>query len=128
MRALLLLLLTAACDSDETLTKYGAAGVWKLTHINDKSFSADATITFGPDGNVTGNAPCNSYFGEQTAPYPWFELSAIAATKRACAQMDSEQRYFEALSSMTLVEVSGDTLILSNDAEVSMLFTKQPDG
>jgi len=132
MRALIPLLFLAACQGDESLTAYGADGTWVLSHINDAAFKATATITFSDEGRVSGNAPCNSYAAQQTAPYPWFDLSQIIATRRACPQLSDEADFFKTLSAMTLAEVSGDVLILSNDDAETMLFTKQlttqPDG
>lgn len=124
MRPLAFLLLLAACGPDETLTGYGAAGSWTLSAIDDEAFPSRATIVFEEDGKVSGNAPCNGYGTSQTAPYPWLELGLIRATKRACADLKLEQAYFTALGSMTLVEVSGDVLVLSNDAGKTMTFTR----
>lgn len=128
MRVLALLLLITACQRDETLTAYGAEGTWRLTHMNDQAFTATATISFSADGQVQGAAPCNTYGAQQTAPYPWFTLGPIRATKRACADLTAEQDYFAALTKMTLVEVSGDVLILSNDDDETLQFKKQRDG
>lgn len=128
MRCLAALFLISACEGDESLTAYGAEGTWRLTHINEQPFEARATISFSTGGQVTGAAPCNSYRAQQAAPYPWFTLSPIMATKRACADLAAEQAYFAAMRDMTLAEVSGDVLILSNDAGGSLLFTKLTDG
>ena len=108
---------------DETLYKYGAAGkIWLLTEVNGAPFASRATIAFGEQGKVSGQAPCNRYFAKQTEPYPWFKLGPIGATKMACADLDHENIYFAALGRMTLAEVSETTLILSNDAEDLMVF------
>lgn len=128
MRFLALLLLITACQRDETLAAYGAEGTWQLTHMNDQPFAASATITFAEDGQVNGFAPCNSYGAQQTAPYPWFTLGPIRATRRACADLQAEQAYFATLTKMTLSEVSGDVLILSNDNDETLQFKKQRDG
>lgn len=120
------LLLLAACQGDETLTGYGGAGTWHLQAINDQPFTAAATLTLATDGTARGQAPCNSYSARQTAPYPWFALSPIASTKRACAALPQEHIYFETLRSMSLAEVAGPTLILSNDQGQLMQFTNQP--
>lgn len=128
MRYLALLLLVAACQRDETLTSYGAEGTWRLTHVNDQTTEIPATISFAADGQVQGKAPCNSYSALQTAPYPWFALTPIAATKRACPDLALEQDFLTALAKMTLSEVSGDILILSNDADERLQFIRQHDG
>lgn len=117
----------SACQADETLSGYGAAGVtWRLTSLDGAAFSARATLEFPEPGKISGAAPCNRYFGAQTAPYPWFKIEGLGRTKRACPELAQESAYFSALSEMTLSEVTGATLILSNDAGREMLFTAAP--
>lgn len=128
MRFLALLLFISACERDESLTAYGAEGTWILQEINGEPFEARASIVFVEDGVVSGDAPCNSYSTRQTAPYPWLELGPILSTKRACEELPAEQDYFAALAKMTLAEISGDLLILNNDADDSLLFRKQHGG
>lgn len=112
-----------ACQKDETVANYGGAErQWTLLEIDGERFAARATLRFGDDGELRGEAPCNSYFGTQTAPYPWFRAENIGATRRACPDLAAEQRYLNLLAEMTLSEVAGDTLILSNDAGREMLF------
>ncbi|MGX0974903.1 heat shock protein HslJ [Roseovarius sp. MBR-51] len=108
---------------DETVTGYGGAeAVWHLESLDGAAFAAKATLTFPAEGEFAGAAPCNGYSGRQTAPYPWFSAENVVATKRACSEMAAEALYFTALGEMTLVEVLGDVLILSNDAGREMVF------
>ena len=111
----------AACG-DETVTAYSTESVFALVSVNGAPFQTSASIDIGVAGEITGSAPCNSYRAKQTAPYPWFEIGPIAATKRACPDLEAEAIYFETLGRMTIVEVSGSTLILTNDANEEMLF------
>ena len=121
--ALAIMLLTPACKADETLSGYGAAGsVWTLRQIDKTAFTGTATITFPEAGKIAGRAPCNRYFGQQTVPYPWFKAEGIGATKMACPDLALESLYFETLQAMTLAEVSGDVMILSNDNGREMVF------
>ncbi len=118
----LALLALAGCR-DESVAGYGALGTdWRLIEIDRKPVTAPVTLRFSDKGAITGEAPCNSYFGTQTAPYPWFSLKDVAATRRACPALDQETAYLQALTSMTLSEVAGDTLILSNEAGREMVF------
>jgi len=111
------------CQGDETVRAYGAADKqWRLVDLNDTAFSASATLTFPETGRVTGQGPCNGFSATMTVPYPWFELGPIAATQRACPELDAETVYFSALSAATLSEVLGDTMILSNTEGLSMVF------
>ena len=126
MRPVLVLLALAVlsnCRDDETVAAYGGAdAVWELQELDGKSFPPGSTLTFPEPGRIAGTGPCNTFFGEQTAPYPWFKVEKLASTKRACPELDQEQEFFDALSGMTLSEVAGDTLILSNDAGRELLF------
>lgn len=118
------LALLAACRGDESLTAYGAADrVWTLRQIDNVQMSETITLTFPAAGEIAGKAPCNAFSGAQTAPYPWFKAEKIAVTRRACPALAMETAFFEALSAMTLAEVSGDTLILSNTDGREMVFS-----
>jgi heat shock protein HslJ len=120
--ALLLPLFLGYCK-DETLTGYGARGqVFVLQSINEARFAAHATISFPEEGKIAGQGPCNSFSASQDVPYPWFKAGPIAATKRACPDLDAEALYFQTLSEMTLSEVSGPNLILSTAEGAKMVF------
>lgn len=130
MRALLALLIPLAligCKSDETISGYADAGaVWTLTELDGKPFSASATISFPTKGKVNGKAPCNTYASNQTKPMPWFEMGPVMSTKMACPELAAEQQFFNSLNAMTLAEVQGNILILSNDAGREMVFKTTP--
>ena len=125
MRLILTLPLLALfqCDRDETVAAYGAADqTWALQEIDGQPFEASALLQFPEDGKITGNAPCNSYNGTLSAPYPWFEITNLTATRAACSGLEAEGVYFAALLTMTQSEVSGDILILRNDDGHEMIF------
>lgn len=130
MKPLLLIptaaLLLSACK-DETISGHADAGVvWSLVELDGTAFQASATLSFPEKGRIAGQAPCNSYSGTQTAPYPWFETGPILSTKRACPDLNAETAFFAALSKMNIAEVSGSTLILSNETGRQMVFTSLP--
>ena len=123
--ALVPLLAIPQCAPDETVSGYAdPSAVFALTELNDESFGGAVTIQFPEEGKVVGNGPCNSFSAEQTAPYPWIAIGPIAATKRACPDLDTEAAFFAALERMTLIEVSGPALILSNDDGESLVFSQ----
>lgn len=125
LRPLLILSLAGLfqCDRDETVAAYGAADqTWILQEIDGQPFEASAMLRFTEDRGIEGNAPCNSYQGTLNAPYPWFELTDLTATRAACAGLEAEGFYFAALIAMTQSEVSGDVLILRNDDGHEMVF------
>lgn len=112
-----------ACQADESLLGHGGADkTWLLQEIDGATFPARATLSFPEKGKLAGQAPCNRYFGTMDTPYPWFDASQIAATKMACPDLQAEGLFFAALAEMTLSEVSGDTLLLSNDKGREMFF------
>lgn len=122
--ALTLMASIPACQADETVARYGAADrLWELQTLNGIAFSATATLEFEPGGPVSGQAPCNRFTTTNTVPYPWFELTPIAATRMACPDLEAETTYFNALGKMTQSEVRQGTLFLRNDDGDEMVFT-----
>ncbi|WP_299551932.1 META domain-containing protein [uncultured Tateyamaria sp.] len=122
--ALTLLASIPACQADETVARYGAAGrVWELQTLNGTAFPARATLEFEAGGPVSGFAPCNRFTTTNTVPYPWFELTPIAATRTACPDLESEAAYLEAMARMTQSEVRQGTLFLRNDEDEELVFT-----
>ncbi|QJF50144.1 META domain-containing protein [Roseobacter ponti] len=119
------LMLLAGCYGDETATAYGAAGkTWVLEEIGGTAAAGRTTLLFPEPGTIAGETACNSYSASMTVPYPWFEAGPVATTRRACPAdaTASEQAYLASLQSMTLIEVLGDTLILTRDDDTSMIF------
>ena len=127
MRLLLTLPLLIAACADETVSGYADPdATYRLTHIDDRAFAAMATVSFPEKGIARGNGPCNQWSAKQTAPYPWLSLEQAAVTERACPDLAAEQTFFDTLFAMTLAEVQGATLILSNDDGTEMTFTTAP--
>lgn len=125
--ACLALIVLAACQKDETLFGYGAGDKsWQLSRLDGVTAEQKLTLEFHDDGAVRGTGPCNSFGAMQTAPYPWFNLTRMVSTKRACAALAAEHAYFTALMEMSLVEVSGTVMILSDDHGREMVFSAQP--
>lgn len=121
--ALLALVLSIPGCTDETISGYAdPATTYRLVEIAGTPFDARATITFPDEGRAAGDAPCNRWSAVQTVPYPWFDLGPIAATKRTCADLKAEDVFFATLTEMTLAEVQGPVLILSDDTGREMVF------
>jgi len=118
--------LLAACFGDETVTGYAERDIsWQLVEIDGTPFAAQTTVTLQPNGSFAGQAPCNAFSGKVIVPYPWFSVGTLAVTRRSCPALADEQRFFEALQQMTLAEVAGPTLILTNEAGREMVFAAQ---
>lgn len=112
--------------ADETLTGYGAADrTWVLQDLDGTAFDGRAIIEFPEEGAIRGQAPCNTFQGAQTVPYPWFQAENLAVTRMACPDMEAERVFFDAISDMNVAEVVGDTLILTNDDGRKMVFRSE---
>ncbi|UWQ17383.1 META domain-containing protein [Jannaschia sp. M317] len=107
---------------DETISGYAIAATYHLTEMNGAAFAGTATIAFPEPGIVTGQAPCNRYTASQSVPYPWVEIGPIAATRMACPALDAEAEFLAALGEVTLAEVQGPVLILSDNDGPRMVF------
>ncbi len=125
--AILIGLFLAACAPNETLTQYGGDSYrWKLVELDGSPVTYTADMQFGPRGAVTGNGPCNPFRATQTAPYPWFALEMPIVGDVACDLTGREQEFMHALWAMSLVEISGNVLVLRDEAGREMVFSGQP--
>ena len=125
LTAAALLGLIPACQSDETVAAYGGSGVtWTLVEVGGAPFSDSATLEFGEDGQVSGQAPCNRFTFTNSIPYPWFETGPIAATKMACANLQAEDAFLTNLGAMTRAVIADGRMGMANDEGGEMVFTK----
>ncbi len=122
--AALSLMTAAGCViGDETVSGYADRdAVWQLEKLDGEVFDVQAHLMFPMPGQVAGKGPCNSFSANQNVPYPWIQIERLAATRMACPDLQQERHFFRALQDMTLAEVSGDILLLSNDAGRQMQF------
>ena len=121
--SLAIFVFSGACVLGETATIYGdAEKTWYLVEIDGEDFPTTATLTFPQPDRMSGEAPCNLYGANLNALYPAFQPGPIMSTQRACAFLAEEQAFFDALSTMTLAEVMGDTMTLSAPVGREMVF------
>lgn len=120
MRRLIALFALTACVASPPV----AEGRYSLISIDGVAFSARATIDLSTPGQVSGNAPCNSFSGVLAAPLPAFDASTITSTEMACDDLPAEGQFFAALTAMTRAEVSDTRIVLSNVAGRSMIFVQ----
>lgn len=116
----------ASCTyPDETISGYVPPNsLWFLQTINDEPIDATISLAFPEKGKIWGSGPCNRYSARQSAPLPWFQVSGIASTKKACRDLPLETRYFQSLRNMRDAEVLGYTLLLSGPTG-SMVFLRK---
>ena len=123
--ALFLILILPACVQDETISgKTAPTDVWRLAAIGTAPVDAGITIRFPEQGRVAGDGPCNSYTAAQTAPLPWIDIGPVIATRRACAELTQEVRYFALLGRMAFVEVLGDTILMTAEDGTALTFRR----
>lgn len=121
--ALFFALLSRHFFTDESLAGYVPNDtIWVLAEMDALPVQPRITLRFAHGQDAYGQAPCNSYRATLAAPYPWFALGPILSTKRACPDLALENRYFTTLQTMSLAEVSGPVLLLSNDTGDTLVF------
>ena len=121
---LLFVLALFSFRSDETIRNYGMGmDHWQVVELNGEPFDARATLHFTGRYKLAGHAPCNSFRTTMSTPFPWFDVNAIAATKRACPDLRLEAAYFDALKAATLAQVTEGRLILSDEDKPLVVFT-----
>ena len=126
MRSVILVLALWGCGGDETISGHADPNaLWVLENLDGSPFPARATLRFPEAGTVAGDGPCNAFRGPQGVPYPWIDIGPLAATRTACPALAAEGAFFAALEAMTLAEVAGDVLILSDDAGREMVFRRE---
>lgn len=136
--------LTAACGSDgEDVASTGGSGATSTTSDGDGAGvegpewvldaadssidvpdGADITLSVS-DGQATGVAACNSYFGPFTVDGTALSVGPLASTERGCepALMDAESAYTSALQAADTIEVGTDTLVITGPEESRLSFT-----
>lgn len=111
---------TARADSD-------LADIWRLAAIDGLSFAGRATLDLTEDGRISGQAPCNRYFGANQSTLPAFNPGALASTKMACPDLALEDAFLDALSAMTSATLGkDDILMLSGAGGRTMAFSRDP--
>jgi heat shock protein HslJ len=96
---------------------------WQLISFNDGKGGMESnltaeniTITFGEDGQVSGNAGCNDFSGSYQIDGNRLTFGELATTRKMCAKpegvMETEQAFLKNLSDAATFEVVGDALTL----------------
>lgn len=73
---------------------------------------------------ISGQAPCNRFFGEFTQPgAATLTFAGIGATRMFCDQMTTETQYLRALNQTSRYQITGDTLRLYAPSQPAALAT-----
>lgn len=129
LAALLALSACASSSGDSLVGKH-----WKLASYGPVSAPIPATpgvetnLTFGADGNLSGNLGCNSMGGDYTVNNQKIVFGSVFATEMACLEegrMSQESAAFQVLQGTTEFKIEGDTLtITSADGNSVLTFTE----
>lgn len=102
-----------------------ASGEWLLIALDGRRVGYEASFAIDAEGRVSGQAPCNRWFGQNQASLPALSLGALGATRLYCERMDEETAFLAALGVMTAAEQNGENLILRGESR-SMEFSRDP--
>ena len=127
---LLIGLFTIACQftpqrNNDTLTN----SEWQLVYIRKSVPIQGSSITMKfLDGEVSGNAGCNSYFGSYEIEGNSIIFSQLAMTEMACMEpdgiMEQEQAYLAFLSEVVSFSIDGNQLLLKKEVQDQLTFEK----
>lgn len=109
---------------------------WEVTSYNNGREAVvgliagtEITANFGVDGDLTGNAGCNQYFGDVTAADGNITIGMIGTTDVFCAEppgvMVQESEYLAALASAATYDLLGNQLYLRTaDDQLAVVMTR----
>ena len=97
---------------------------WNLTMLGtDRPLASDASITFSPDGRVSGSTGCNRFTGQYTlGPTGALSIMQVGSTRMACEDMTEERRVLDALAAADRATVVGSRLLLTSGASALLAF------
>jgi heat shock protein HslJ len=139
--ALILSTMGAACPAtagEVDLPSSLSGTAWLADDIAGRGVAdgARSTMNFADiermTGRVAGLAGCNRYFGPVSFDGDAIAFGNLAATRMMCpdAQMEQEQRFFEALSTarrLVLTDEGQVLLIYADGSEPILRFSRIPD-
>ena len=109
---------------------------WEVVQYNNgrgavTTLIADTRMTteFGTDGQVTGSAGCNTYFGSYTVSSSSdIAIGALGTTSLMCAEpegvMEQETEFIAALQSATTYRIDGNSLELRSGDQIAAILSR----
>jgi len=88
------------------------------------------TADFGKDGNLSGNAGCNTYNGAYKVNGDQITIGPLVSTMMACNEpagvMEQEAQYLAALQSAATYQIEGNVLQLrTKDDALAAIFNRK---
>ena len=116
----LTLALTTPAHADET-------GLWEadwmLVSIDGAPLAVHVILRLDEAGKISGQGPCNRYFGTVQGVLPEFHAQDIGSTKMACPDLGLESQYFQTLQAVDHAEIIADALHLTGGGH-ALVFQK----
>lgn len=110
----MLCLAPPAARADETALALDLLALdWRVTEVDGAAPGWTATLDLGEPGKVSGQAPCNRYFGLLVWTGSSFTVGNLAATKMACLHMQGEAEFLALLQGIETAEQLPGLLILT---------------
>lgn len=101
---------------------------WVVQSIDGRQVADNSrtTLTFGPEGQLSGSAGCNRYSGGFELQGAGLQVKGMAATRMACGPvlMDQEARFLKALAMARSWRRQRDGSLLINGAEGHSLLAR----
>ncbi|HAF62296.1 MAG TPA: hypothetical protein DCK95_08220 [Anaerolineaceae bacterium] len=102
---------------------------WELLYLRKSTPEPGSRITIQfTDGQVQGNAGCNTFFGAYKTTGNEISFSQLVTTEMACLEpegiMRQEQEFLRFLSEIVNYSVEGERLILSKTQQDQLTFDK----
>lgn len=96
-------------------------GEWVVEDLDGGGMidGSSVTMQFGDDGRIAGRASCNRYFGTYALTGERLAVSALGATKMACAPplMTQESRFLALLGTAHRFSLSSDGALILHTAD-----------
>ena len=116
--------------ADDTIADPVPTGSWDLNAYRPHDLDmipvlngTNITADFSPDGNLTGNAGCNTYRAEYTTGSGAILVGPVVTTRMACEEevMKQEAAYLELIPEIYRAEMKGSLLTLFDDHDHDIL-------
>lgn len=102
---------------------------WMIEDIDGRGVvdGSAASLTFGPDGRLSGNATCNRILGEYNEKDGSISLGPVGTTMMACpdALMEQERRVLEILAGTVSYEITEDGALILNGTDGRKIMARQ---
>lgn len=100
-------------------------GEWRIEQARSAPLldKRQARLHFGPDGQITGHASCNTFSGRYTLAGDQLKIGPLATTRKTCgdALLEQEDRVLTALERAARATVPPHGFLTVQDADGAVL-------